>query len=139
MSRSLVLFLALIPGAAGSTPLAPMEGRVVFRPECFSQPEEEDARGRSMGGVGAMGGRGASAAQSAPMKQAAAPPPPPAAEPAASAPREMAMDEGFDGAKKEGPVDLRSAEAKAKDDALRRDGREYGSTVWLSNDDSMSL
>ena len=89
MSRSLVLFLALIPGSAGSMPLAPMEGRVVFRPECFSHPEEEDGRSRSTGSVGGYGAGAKAPASAAPKKQAAAPPPPPV--PMAS--REMAMDE----------------------------------------------
>jgi Ca-activated chloride channel family protein len=139
MSRSLVLFLALIPGSAGSTPLAPMEGRVVFRPECFSHPEEEDARSRSSGSLGGIGGGRSAPASAAPMKQSSAPPPPAPMPMAAPEPsREMAMDE-FDGDKAEGPAELRDGETKAKDDALRRDGRAYGSTVWLSNDDSMSL
>src|SRR5262245_37797700 len=101
MSRSLVLLLALIPGAAASTPLAPMEGRVVFRPECFSSPKEEDARSRSSGSLGGFGGggRGAPATAAAPMKQAAAPPPPPASMPS----QEMAMDE-LAGAPADAPV-----------------------------------
>ena len=52
-----------------------------------------------------------------------------AAEPASAAPREMAMHEGFDGAKKEGPVDL--AEAKAKDDANAMVAKE-DIDAWIS-------
>src|SRR5262245_2954648 len=123
MSRKLVLALALVPGTAASTPLLPLEGHAVYRPECFSHPEEDEARSRSMGSYGVGGGRVASA-PSSPAKQSAGPPPPapmPAAE--AAAPDMSSAMDGYD-LKEEVKDDLRQAD-KPADEALRRDGRQY--------------
>lgn len=157
MRRSLLALLALLPAvsapspAPASTTAAFPRGEAVFRPECFGPTDHELARGSR--GNGTLGGAAASGPFAAPPPVASAPPSSaPSRAPKAEAAKKQAM-EMADAAMEPSapPMDLlaeagptpvthrdeapaRPAEEKARGPVL-----DWGATVWLSNDDSMSL
>jgi Ca-activated chloride channel family protein len=165
MRRPLVAALALAPLAWTLVPAAPAvaprmpQGDLIVRSDCFASSEEEGARGPAAAAPPVGGSnRGAGLASSAPPSaangmamglmpaadgaSAVAAPPPPAVK------RKEAAVKGAAVAFQESSVAAQEVSSKAvpaaeRDDARRptpdADALDWGATVYLSNDDSMSL
>jgi Ca-activated chloride channel family protein len=156
-----------LPVAGSRTQASLPSGRAIYRPECFGGSQDDGmvpsgrfgAIGGGVGGggsagLGGLGTRGSgygAGPSSAAQKSAARPaspmvpsaPPPAAAAPVAesAAPAEakrQAMDAASGMAERSEEADALSTRAP-RDDRPSQPSLDWGATVWLSNDDSMSL
>jgi len=149
MPRTLIVATGLATAALLAVFAAPAQSgtrgvtdRLVVREQCFAQEMEEATVGglRSGRGGKASGGYGAAPTAAPPSTRSrrskkkgtsAKPSPPPPAQ-------EMAADDAVASEPADGPYD-RDEDAMVRESEPRGSGLDWGATVYLSNDDSMSL
>lgn len=148
----LVLALALLPGSvhtASASPRAWPAGEVVYRPDCFGSERAQRVYSAPAGGGVAPNMGGVAPPRARPTKRSASPPPSSPAPPPTLSPAPLADADAASGWTRETkpqappppPIEHMAPPRDLPAPPVRQAGPtlDWGATVYLSNDDSMSL